>query len=74
MPMPDKDANKPKEFDADLGRAACQALVDAYRNSNDGTVNWSDIDDAMNMALNALGLPVSYIEEPAEDEEPGMTP
>ncbi len=74
MGMPDKDQKKDDNFNADLGRAACQALVDAYRNSNDGTVSWSEIDDAMSMALNTLGLPESYTEDPVDDEEPGMTP
>ena len=53
--------SKPGNVDADLAKQACEQLVEAYTYGlfNGGSINWSDVDSAYELACAALGLPVN---------------
>lgn len=57
-------------FDIEQGQAACRTLVAAYAN-NPEDVDWSDVQQALDHALNAFGLPQDYPEQVyrKDDEE-----
>jgi hypothetical protein len=61
--------------DATTPADACRALVDAYRNglASAGSVNWADIDNAHELAREALNLPLTDPDDDEPDAQPITT-
>lgn len=52
-------------FDQTLAAEACCKLISAYLAGHD-SVEWSDVQEALNVALKAFDLPQAYIEDTTE--------